>query len=109
MAEINGDSDVIKEIVKRLCKINNIDPRKPRFEIIENIVFISVKNHLKDGVDLECFTILNIIYQIISPLGVKFNQQLYLYPNSKRVTRVTVSFTKKDYDDINIKLKDMKA
>lgn len=26
---------------------------------------ISIKNHLKDGVDLDCFNILNLIYRTI--------------------------------------------
>ena len=83
----------------------HMTPRKPKFEIIENLMVISVKNHLKDGVDLDCFHILNLIYQIIAPLGMKFNQQLYLYPNSKRVARITVTFKKEDYDALNINLK----
>ena len=29
---------------------------------------ISIKNHLKDGVDLDCFNILNLIYRKIGPL-----------------------------------------
>lgn len=89
-----------------MCKVNDISLRKVRFETIENIVVISMKNHLKDGVDLDCFHILNLIYQMIAPLGVKFNQQLYLYPNSKRVARVTVTFSKEDYDALNMKMKD---
>lgn len=105
MGEDRGDSDVFKQLVKRMCKVNNISPRKPRFETIESIVVISLKNHLKDGIDLDCFHILNLIYQIITPLGVKFNQQLYLYPNSKRVARVTVTFEKEDYDALNLKMK----
>ncbi|MGI8387792.1 hypothetical protein ACRX5O_24910, partial [Robertmurraya sp. P23] len=38
---------------------NNISPQKPKFENIENVMVISIKNHLKDGVDLDCFNILN--------------------------------------------------
>lgn len=83
LAMNSGDSDIFKQVVKRLCKINNISPRKHRFVIIDNIVVISIKNHLKVGVDLDCFNILNFIYQIFATLGIKFNQQLYLYPNSK--------------------------
>jgi hypothetical protein len=105
MAENIEDSDIFKQVVKQLCKINNISPRKPKFEIIENLMVISMKNHLKDGVDLDCFHILNLIYQLITPLGIKFNQQLYLYPNSKRVARVTVTFKKEDYDALNIKMR----
>ncbi len=98
------DKDIFKQVVKKLCEVNNISPRKPAFETIDNIVVISVKNHLKDGVDLDCFHILNLIYQIITPLGMKFNQQLYLYPNSKRVARITVTFKKEDYDALNMRL-----
>lgn len=28
-------------------------------------------------------------YQVITPQGMKFNQQLFLYQNSKRITRIT--------------------
>jgi len=67
-----------------------------------------VKNHLKDSVDLDCFHILNLIYQVIAPLGGKFNHQLYTYPNSKRVARVTVTFKKEDYDydTLNMRMRD---
>lgn len=99
------ESDVIKQIIKGLCKVNDISPRKVRFESIEGVVIIGVKNHLKDGVDLECFHILNLIYQMITPFGVKFNQQLYLYPNSKRIARITVMFQKEEYDSLNMKMK----
>lgn len=102
-----GDSDIFKQVVKRLCKINNISPQKPKFEIIENLMVISIKNHLKEGVDLDCFNILNLIYRIIGPLGIRFNQQLYLYPNSERLARITVSFNKEDYDALNIKMKEV--
>ncbi|MED1738172.1 hypothetical protein P4U97_01305 [Bacillus swezeyi] len=100
-------SDIFKQSVKGLCKINNISPRKPRFETLDNVVIISIKNHLKDGVDLDCFYILNIIYRLVGPLGIKFNQQLLLYPDSKRVDRVTVSFEKEDYDALNTKMREM--
>ena len=106
MAINSGDSDIFKQVVKGLCKINNISPQKPKFEIIDNLMVISIKNHLKEGVDLDCFNILNLIYQIIGPSGIRFNQQLYLYPNSERLARVTVSFEKEDYDALNIKMKE---
>jgi len=40
---------------------NNISPQKSKFEIIEYEPF-------KDGVDLDCFNILNLIYRTIGPL-----------------------------------------
>lgn len=57
MAGDMEESDFFKQVIKNLCKINNISPRKISFETIENIVVLSMKNHLKDGVDLECFHI----------------------------------------------------
>jgi hypothetical protein len=63
-----GDVDFFKQVVKRLCKINNISPQKLKFEIIGNVMVIRIKNHLKDGVDLDCFNILNLIYRTIGPL-----------------------------------------
>ncbi|MBT2632476.1 hypothetical protein J7E76_25865 [Bacillus sp. ISL-101] len=106
MAKNIGNSDNFKQVVKRICKIKNINPQKPKFEVIDNLMVISIKNHLKDGVDLDCFNILNLIYGIIGPLGIRFNQQMYLYPNSERLARVTVSFKKEDYDDLNRKMKE---
>ncbi|WP_260288756.1 hypothetical protein [Peribacillus aracenensis] len=105
MAKNIGD-DFFKQVVKRICEIKNIHPQKPKFEVIDNLMVISIKNHLKDGVDLDCFNILNLIYGIIGPLGIRFNQQMYLYPNSERLARVTVSFKKEDYDDLNRKMKE---
>jgi len=61
-----GDVDFFKQVVKRLCKKNS--PQKPKFEIIESVMVISIKNHSKDGVDLDCFNILNLIYRTIGPL-----------------------------------------
>ncbi|KON66642.1 hypothetical protein ABEY41_06250 [Peribacillus butanolivorans] len=98
--------DYYQNLLKRLCKAQNISPRKPRFENIEDVVIIHVKNHLKEGVDLECFKILNLIYQTVVPLGIKFNQQLYLYPNGDRLDRVTISFNKNDYMVLNKKLEE---
>ncbi|QPQ29243.1 hypothetical protein JNUCC51_15145 [Lysinibacillus sp. JNUCC 51] len=68
------------------------------------MVTFNIKNHLKEGVDLECFKILNLIYQTVGPLGIKFNQQLLLYPGGNRLDRVTVTFSKKDYIALNKKL-----
>lgn len=75
----NGvDSDVFEQLIKKMGKVKDISPGKLGFETIENIVVISMKNYLKDGIDLDCFLILNQIYQVIAPLGIKFYQQLYL-------------------------------
>ena len=96
--------DYYQNTLKRLCKVHNISPRKVRFENIEDVVVIRVKNHLKEGVDLECFKILNLILQTVVPLGIKFNQQLYLYPGGNRLDRVAITFEKDDYVLLNKKL-----
>lgn len=101
---MEGNHDFYQDLLKRLCKAQNISPRKPRFENIDDFVVIHVKNHLKEGVDLECFKILNLIQQTIVPLGIEFNQQLYLYPNGDRLDRVAITFNKNDYILLNKKL-----
>lgn len=99
-------SDHYQNLLKRLCKANNISPRKVRFENIEDLVIIHVKNHLEEGIDLESFKILNRILQTVVPLGIKFNQQLYLYPGGDRLDRVAVTFRKSDYELLNKKLEE---
>ncbi len=42
-----GDVDFFKQVEKDFAKENNISPQKPKFEIIENVMVISIKNHLK--------------------------------------------------------------
>ncbi|WP_110114968.1 hypothetical protein [Bacillus sp. CGMCC 1.16541] len=98
-------NDYYRNLLKRLCKANNIS-RKLKFETIEELVVINLKNHLKDGVDLECFKILNLIHQTVIPLGIKFNQQLYLYPDGDRLDRVAITFNKSDYLLLNKKLEE---
>ncbi|MEK5136299.1 hypothetical protein NST39_19885 [Bacillus sp. FSL W8-0645] len=99
-----AQKDHYKNLLKRLCEDQGISTRKPRFEQVENLILINLKNQLKEGVDLECFKILNLIHQTVSPLGIKFDQQLTLYPGGDRLDRVTISFDKDDYDLLNNKL-----
>lgn len=99
-------NDHYQKLLKRLCKADDISPRKVRFENIEDLVIIHVKNHLKEGVDLESFKILNLILQTVLPLGIKFNQQLILYPSGDRLDRVAITFKKDDYRLLNKKLED---
>lgn len=98
------NQDYYQNLLKRLCKEQKISSRKPRFEIIDDLIVINIKNHLREGVDLECFKILNLIIQTVVPLGIKFNQQLYLYPNGDRLDRVVITFNKNEYLLLNKKL-----
>lgn len=99
-------NDHYQKLLKRLCKADDISPRKVRFENIEDLVIIHVKNHLKEGVDLDSFKILNRILQTVVPLGIKFNQQLILYPSGDRLDRVAITFKKDEYKLLNKKLED---
>lgn len=47
MIENEEQTDIFNLAIKKLCKLNNISPRKPRFELIDNLVVINNKNHLK--------------------------------------------------------------
>ncbi|MEU2029934.1 hypothetical protein ABZ787_13395, partial [Micrococcus luteus] len=73
---------------------------------LEGSVIIHIKNQLKEGVDLDSFKILNLVLQTIVPLSIKFNQQLYLYPNGDRLDRVTITFSEDDYIELNRKLEE---
>lgn len=102
------EKDHYKDLLKGACKIHNIPPRKARFENfsdMEDLVLIHVKNHFKEGVDMECFQILNLIHQTVTPLGIPYKQQLLLYPNGNRLDKVTISFKKEDYILLNQKIK----
>ena len=63
-----GDVAFFKTSSKKTLQKTNISPQKPKFEIIENVMVISIKNHLKDEIDLDCFNILNLIYRTNGPL-----------------------------------------
>ncbi len=99
-----AQKDHYKNLLKRLCEDQGISTLKPRFEQVENLILINLKNQLKEGVDLECFRVVNLIHQTVSPFGIKFDQQLTLYPGGDRLDRVTISFDKDDYDLFNNKL-----
>lgn len=101
-----GQNNHYKNLLKRLCEANNVSPRKARFENIEDLVVINLKNHLKEGVDLETFKILNLIHQTVVPLGIKFNVQLHLYPKGDRLDRVAITFKKDNYELLNKKLEE---
>lgn len=99
-------TDYYQNHLKRTCKRNNISPRRVRFENIEDLVVIHVKNQLKEGVDLESFKILNFILQTVVHFSIKFNQQLYYYPGGNRLDRVAVTFEKDDYLLLNKKIEE---
>lgn len=99
-------NDYYQNLLKTLCKARNISPKRARFENIEDLVVINIKNQLKEGVDLECFIILNLIHRTLVPLGISFNEQLTLYPKGDRLDKVAITFKKNDYLLLNKKLEE---
>ncbi|QYA46163.1 hypothetical protein KYI13_13020 (plasmid) [Macrococcoides bohemicum] len=72
-----------KEYLHGVCKVDGISPRKIRINEIMDIIIISVKNHQKDGIDIECFKVINSIIKTLSPHGIKFKTQLCFIPREK--------------------------
>ena len=97
-------TDYYQSLLKRLAKGSKINPRRIRFESRDTHVIIHLKNHLREGVDLDCLQVLTLIQQTLQPLGIKYEQQLYLYPSHERLDRITITFKKDDYVLLNQKL-----
>lgn len=72
-----------KEYLYGVCRVDGISPRKIRINEIMDIIIISVKNHQKDGIDIECFKAMNSIIKTLSPHGIKFKTQLCFIPQKK--------------------------
>lgn len=96
-----AEEDFFKQVLQGMCRTEGISARKPRFKTIERLVVISMKNHYKDGVDPECFMILNFVHQLVGRFGIKFTQNVFLYPDSNRVARIDVQIEKEQYDWVN--------
>ncbi|MFO6495832.1 MULTISPECIES: hypothetical protein [Bacillus] len=92
--------DLLKSAIKSFCKRHNMSPQKARFSNVENYITISVKNHSENGLDIDCFKVLDFMFNIIGPTKTKFSQTTFMFPDSEKVDRVTVSFEEKDYKDL---------
>ncbi|MGO1470903.1 MAG: hypothetical protein ACTHW2_12850 [Tissierella sp.] len=89
-----------KNMLQGFCRVNNIYLGLT-FEEIEGLVAIDIKNNLENGVNLDCLRIIDFIYRTVTPFDIKYTQTLHLYPNSKRLDKVTVLFDKNDYMLLN--------
>lgn len=98
--------DPYKVLLKAICKAENISPRRIKFESTKDVVVFHVKNQLREGIDLKSFRIISLMPQIVNPLGIKFNQQLYLSSRGDRLDKVTITFEKQDYLLLNKKIKE---
>ncbi|WP_456280110.1 hypothetical protein M1D98_06285 [Bacillus sp. K7] len=93
--------DYFKAAIKSYCKRHNMSPQKARFTISDGFITVSVKNHRENGIDIDCFKVLDCIFNIIGPREVKFRQTTFMFADSEKVDSVTVSFEEKDYKALN--------
>lgn len=73
-----------KEYLYSVCKIDGISPRKIRVNEIMDTIIISVRNHHKEEVDIECLKAVNSIIKTLSPHGITFKTQLCFIPRKER-------------------------
>lgn len=98
------ERDMIKSAIKSFCKINQMRPQITRFTKHDGLVTISLKNHADDGVDTDCFKVMNFIFGFIGPRGITFSQTLFLFPDSQKIDRITISFQETEYEKLVHKL-----
>ncbi|MCY7900362.1 hypothetical protein [Bacillus inaquosorum] len=89
--------DHFKTAIKSYCKRHNMSSQKARFTKSDGFITISVKNHSGNGIDIDCFKVLDCILNIIGPREIKFRQTSFMLSDTEIVDRVTVSFEEKDY------------
>lgn len=93
--------DYFKAAIKSFCKRHNMSPQKARFTKSDGFIIVSVKNHSEKGIDIDCFKVLDCMLNIIGPREIKFRQTTFMFADSEKVDRVTVSFEEKDYKALN--------
>ncbi|MBO2535560.1 hypothetical protein [Rummeliibacillus suwonensis] len=94
---MTSEKDLFKTAIQAFCKHNNIPPQKARVTKFDHFVTISLKNSLEQGLDMECFKILDFIFNVIGPTKTKFSQTTFVVPNSQKIDRIDISFDEKDY------------
>ncbi|MGO1370103.1 hypothetical protein [Senegalia sp. (in: firmicutes)] len=89
-----------EDFLKGFCRINDIY-LDLKFEKIEGMIAINIKNTLKNGVSLDCLRVIDFIYRTVIPFNIQYTQTLHLYPGGKELEKVTILFTEDDYKLIN--------
>ncbi|MFS0878979.1 hypothetical protein [Metabacillus niabensis] len=89
--------DFFKNSIKTFCKVENIPSQKTRFLKNDNVITINVKNQSESGLDIECFKIINFILNLVGSTGIKFIQTPFIYPNSQKIDKISISFEEKEY------------
>ena len=93
--------DYFKTAIKSYCKRHNMSSQKTRFTKSDGFVTISIKNYSENGLDIDCFKVLDFIFNIIGPRKIEFHQTTFMFPDSEKVDKVNISFGEKDYNDLN--------
>jgi len=96
--------DYFKEALKGYCKRENISPQRKRFSRVDGFITISIKNDSENGLDTNCFKVLNVILSTIGPTKTKFSQTPVLFANSDRIDRIDITMEEKEYTAFLIKL-----
>ena len=101
MAKVQDD---FREAVRTICKVRKVPPRRVYFEKSSGFVTINIRNKAAEGLDINCYKIIDIIYNLIGSKKVKFQHTTFNFPDSDRVDRIVISFEEKDYEDLLDKL-----
>ncbi|MDJ1110589.1 hypothetical protein KYI09_11470 (plasmid) [Macrococcoides caseolyticum] len=99
-----------KEFLFNVCKVDGINLRKIKYTEKHNIIIIGMKNHQKDGVDIECFKFINCVIKTLAPNGIKFKPQLYFIPKKDNdvLSRVELHIEESQIKKMNKILNDYK-
>jgi len=92
-------TDIFKDVVRTFCRVESI-VRKTRFTEHDELVTISIKNSSDEGLDTDCFKVLNFILNVIGRQKTKFIQTPFLYPDSEKVDRLNITFESQDYREM---------
>ncbi|MFC4023358.1 hypothetical protein ACFOUV_05915 [Oceanobacillus longus] len=91
------ENDYFKDSIRTLSKVKGVPPRKTRFTKNDNFITISIKNESENGIDINCFKVIDIIYSLIGPAKTKFSQTIFTFPNTERIDKINISFEENDY------------
>ncbi|MGJ9458322.1 hypothetical protein [Oceanobacillus sp. CF4.6] len=91
------ENDYFKDAIRTLSKVKDIPPRKTRFTKNDNFITISIKNESENGLDINCFKVIDIIYSLIGPAKTKFSHTTFTFPNTEKIDKIHISFEENDY------------
>ncbi|WP_077356994.1 hypothetical protein [Virgibacillus halodenitrificans] len=93
-------NDYFKESIRTLSKVKGVPPRKTRFTKNDNFITISIKNNAENGLDINCFKVIDLIYSLIGPTKTKFPHTTFTFPNTEKVDKINITFEEKEYENL---------